>query len=144
MPKLGISPEGNTLNWTTFWEPFESSIHSEYILRFRLAYKIIFSTSDTGNRFDLFDCSIFEAYSEWAFSVLFRDGQTKKQPSLKIFTYILQLWKLAPFYLTQRWSKKYVNHVTHFLSFVAISIFLPEISSFCYIKKYRYRLYLNS
>ena len=30
LPKLVISPfDGNTLNWTTFWDQFESSIHSE-------------------------------------------------------------------------------------------------------------------
>ena len=30
LPKLAISPfDGNTLNWTTFWNQFESSIHSK-------------------------------------------------------------------------------------------------------------------
>ena len=30
LPKLVISPfDGNTLNWTTFWDQFESSIHSK-------------------------------------------------------------------------------------------------------------------
>ena len=30
LPKLVISPfDGNTLNWTTFWDHFESSIHSK-------------------------------------------------------------------------------------------------------------------
>ena len=33
-----------------------------------------------------------------------------------------------------------MNHVTHTLTSADISIFLPEISRFCYIKKYRYRL----
>ena len=31
-----------------------------------------------------------------------------------------------------------MNHVTHPLSSADISIFSPEISKFCYIKKYRY------
>ena len=37
--------------------------------------------------------------------------------------------------------KKYVNHVIHSLSSADISIFSLEMSNFCYIKKYRYRLY---
>ena len=40
--------------------------------------------------------------------------------------------------------EKYVNHVTHSLSSVDISIFSLEISKFCYIKKYRYRLYFDT
>ena len=39
--------------------------------------------------------------------------------------------------------QKYMNHVTHPLSSADISIFSPEISKFCYIKKYRYRLYFD-
>ena len=37
--------------------------------------------------------------------------------------------------------KKYVNHVIRSLSSADISIFSLEMSNFCYIKKYRYRLY---
>ena len=37
----------------------------------------------------------------------------------------------------------YINHVTHPLSSVPISTFSPEINNFCYIKKYKYRLYFN-
>ena len=37
-----------------------------------------------------------------------------------------------------------MNHVTHPLSSADISIFLPEISKFCYIKKYRYRFHLDT
>ena len=37
-----------------------------------------------------------------------------------------------------------MNHVTHLLSSADISIFLPEISKFCYIKKYRYRFHLDT
>ena len=37
-----------------------------------------------------------------------------------------------------------MNHVTHPLSFADTSIFLLEISKFCYIKKYRYRFHLDT
>ena len=39
-------------------------------------------------------------------------------------------------------TQKYTKHVTQPLSSVDINIFPLEISSFCYIKKYRYRLHL--
>ena len=72
-----------------------------------------------------------------------REGQ-KGLPCLKSVTHILQWWNLAQLYLTQRRSKKYMNHVTHRLSSADISIFSPEISKLCYIKKYRYRLYFDT
>ena len=37
-----------------------------------------------------------------------------------------------------------MNYVTHPLSSADISILLPEISKFCYIKKYRYRFHLDT
>ena len=37
-----------------------------------------------------------------------------------------------------------MNHVTHPLSSVDINIFSPEISKFCYIKIYRYRLHFDT
>ena len=40
--------------------------------------------------------------------------------------------------------QKYTNHVTHALSSTDISIFSPEITKFCYIKKYRYRLHFGT
>ena len=40
-------------------------------------------------------------------------GGGKKCPSLKSVTHILQWWNLAQLYLSQRKSKKYMNHVTH-------------------------------
>ena len=39
---------------------------------------------------------------------------------------------------------KKMHHVTHPLSFADTSIFLLEISKFCYIKKYRYRFHLDT
>ena len=71
-------------------------------------------------------------------------GGQKGPPSLKSVIHILQWWNLAQLYLTQRRSKKYMNHVTHPLSSADISIFSPEISKFCYIKKYRYRFHLDT
>ena len=41
-------------------------------------------------------------------------------------------------------TQKYMNHVTHPLNFGDIRIFSPEISKFCYIKKYRYRFYFDT
>ena len=67
----------------------------------------------------------------WGCSLL---GGQKSTPSLN----------LAQLYLTQRRSKKYMNHVTHPFSSADISIFSPEISKICYIKKYRYRLYFDT
>ena len=40
--------------------------------------------------------------------------------------------------------KIYINHVTHPLSSADIRIFSLEISKFCYIKKYRYRLQFDT
>ena len=79
----------------------------------------------------------------WGCSRMGGGGQ-KCPHSLNSFTHILQLWNLAELYLTKRRSKKYMNHVTHSLSSADISIFSPEISKFCYINKYRYRLYFET
>ena len=69
-----------------------------------------------------------------------RMGELFGPSSLKSVTHILQWWNLAQLYLTWGRPKKYINHVTHPLISAGISIFSPEISKFCYIKKYRYRL----
>ena len=71
-------------------------------------------------------------------------GPQKDHPSLRSVTHILQWWNLAQLYLNQRRSKIYMNHVAHPLSFDDISIFSQETNKFCYIKKYRYRLYFDS
>ena len=64
--------------------------------------------------------------------------------SLKSVTHILQWWNLAQIYLTQRRSKAHMNHVTHHLSSADISLFSTEITKFCFIKKYTYRLYFDT
>ena len=51
-------------------------------------------------------------------------------PSLKSVTHILRWWNLAQLYLTQRRSKKYMNHVTHALSSADISIFHRKSANF--------------
>ena len=61
-------------------------------------------------------------------------GGQKGPPSLKSVTHILQWWNLAQLYLTQRRSKKYMNHATHLLSSADISIFSPGINKFCYTR----------
>ena len=37
-----------------------------------------------------------------------------------------------------------MNHVTHLMSPADISNFSPEISKYCYIKKYMYRLHFDT
>ena len=81
----------------------------------------------------LFRMGLFGAAHEWG-------GDQKGLHSLKSVTHILHWWNLAPLYLTQRRSKKCINHVTHPLSSADISIFSRECSTFCYIKKCTYRL----
>ena len=71
-------------------------------------------------------------------------GRGKKAPSRKSVTHILQWWNLAQLYLTKRRSKKLYDHVTHPLSSADKNIFSPQISKFCYIKKYRYRLHFDT
>ena len=68
----------------------------------------------------------------------------KSPPPLKSATNALQWWNLAQLYLTQRRSRKRMNHVTHPLSSTDINIFSLKISKFCYDKKYRYRLHSNA
>ena len=73
-------------------------------------------------------------------------GGVAKSPSpyLKSVIDILQWWSLAQLYLTLKGCKKYANLVTHLLSSADISNFSPEISRFCYIKKYMYRLHFDT
>ena len=69
-----------------------------------------------------------------------RMGQGQKGAhSLKFVKHILQWWNVAQLYLTWRKSKNYMKHVTQPVNSADISIFSPEISKFCHIKRYRYR-----
>ena len=66
---------------------------------------------------------------------------SKKTPFPKICHTYPTMMKLGTFILYLKKIQKYINHVTHPLSSADISILLPEFGKFCYIKKYRYRLY---
>ena len=68
-------------------------------------------------------------------------GAAKRLPSLKSVTSMMHL---AQLYLTYGRCENYMNHKTYSLRFADISIFSPEISRFCYIKKYRYRLHFDT
>ena len=68
----------------------------------------------------------------------------KRPPSLKSVAHILQWLNLAQLYLTQRRSKKYMNHMTHPLSSADINILSPIINKFCYIKIYRCRFHFDT
>ena len=67
-----------------------------------------------------------------------------KSPLPKICQEYPTVMKLGTIIPYPKKTKKYINHVTHLLSSADISIFSPEISKFCYIKKYKYRLYFDT
>ena len=67
----------------------------------------------------------------------------KRPPSLKCFIHIRQWWNLAVIPYLKK-TQKYMNNVTYILSSANISIFSPEISKFCFIPKYRYRLHFDN
>ena len=71
-------------------------------------------------------------------------GGTKRPPSLKYLTHILQWWNLAQLHLTIEDPKKiWITWHTPWLLLTSV-FFSPEISKFCYIKKYRYRLHFST
>ena len=66
------------------------------------------------------------------------EGGGQKGPISKIchtYSTMIKLGTVIP-YLKK--SNKYMNHMTHPLSSADISIFSPEISKFCHIKKHRH------
>ena len=54
------------------------------------------------------------------------------------------MMKLGSYTLPKEDPKKNMNHVTNPLISADINIFSPEISKFCFIKKYMYRLHFDS
>ena len=90
-----------------------------------------------GDRLTLFRIGFFWAVHRW------RRG-AKRTPLPKICQIYLTMMKLGTCIPYLKKSKKYINHVTHPLSSADISNFSPEISKFCYIKKYMYRLHFDT
>ena len=75
-----------------------------------------------------------ERMKRWFWGYLWM-GEPKKTPSLKSVAHPA-IMKLGTVILYLKRSKKNINHMTHYFSSVDISIFSPEISKYCYIKKY--------
>ena len=72
-------------------------------------------------------------------------GGGKKAPRLpKICRTYPTMMKLGTVIPHLRKMLKYISHVTHCISSADISIFSPEISKFCYVKKYRYKLHFDT
>ena len=71
------------------------------------------------------------------------EGGGKKTPSLKSVTKSDNDETCYSYTLPKEYPE-YMNHVTHPLSSVDISIFSPEIRKFCYIKKYRHTLHIDT
>ena len=71
------------------------------------------------------------------------EGGKKATPSLKsaAHTYNDETWHN---YTLPKETQKYITHAAHLLISADVSIFSLEISSFCYIKKYRYRFHFNT
>ena len=68
----------------------------------------------------------------------------KKTPLSKICHTYPTLMKFDSYTLPKEDTKKYINHITQPFGSAEISIFLLEISIFCYIRKYRHRLHFNA
>ena len=72
------------------------------------------------------------------------EGGGKKAPLPKIrHTYSTMMKRGTVIPYLQK-IQKYMSQVTNSLSSAGISIFSLEISKFCYIKKYRYRLHFDT
>ena len=67
----------------------------------------------------------------------------KRPPLPKICPTYPAMMKLGTVISYPKKIQKYMNHVAQLLSSAGISIFSSEISKFCYIKKYRYRLHID-
>ena len=61
--------------------------------------------------------------------------------NLSHISYNNEIWHSLPHLLS---LQKYINHVAYPLRSADISIFSTEISSFCYIKKLKFKLHFNT
>ena len=71
-------------------------------------------------------------------------GGTKKALLPKIYHTYPTMMKLGTEIPYLQKIQKYMNHLTHPLRSAEMSNFSPEISEFCYIKKYMYRLQFDT
>ena len=78
--------------------------------------------------------SFYWPYSRWSRSQM-REGWGKKALSKICYTY--PMMKLVTIISYLKKIKTNINHMTRLLSIADINISSPEISKFCYIKKYR-------
>ena len=79
-----------------------------------------------------------------AFSRLLTDGEgLQKGPLSKIYRTHPTMMKFSTFIFRLKKIQK-IYHETHPLGSAEIIIFSPKICNFCYIKKYRYRLHINT
>ena len=69
-------------------------------------------------------------------------GMAKDPPPRKICHMYPTMMKLGSYTLLEK-DKKYMNHVAYPLSSADMSLFSPEISKFCLMKKYMHRLHVH-
>ena len=79
----------------------------------------------------------------WVCFRQFKDGGAKLATFNKLSQTCPTMTRLGTVIPYIKKTYKYMNHVTNNLRSGGTSIFLTEISNFCYIKKYKYRLHFN-
>ena len=99
--------------------------------------EIPFLSNKSNFRFNPIQNRLFRGCSQVAW------GVGKKTPSLNLphISHNDETWHS---YILRKEDPKNIFHVTHPLSSANVSIFSPEISNFCYIKKFRYRLQFDT
>ena len=71
-------------------------------------------------------------------------GWGKSPTFLKICHIYSKMLKFGTVIHCQKTSKKNINHVAHPLSSADIINFLPEVTNFSYLKKYKYKFHFNT